>query len=204
MTKEQFKKIWGWVWPILIALTVVLLTKYFFIDTFNVSGSSMAPNLEDRQKVFSFKRAKVQRGSVIVFNAKGVDPGVTEKKIYVKRVFGLPGDKVVSKDGKIYVNDQLVNQDFISSSQRKEGTGNWDFKQLANLHQWGKFTNVSTVPEGYYFVLGDNRKVSNDSRYFGFVPKDHVLGVIKSPIWNGINKNINSEQKHFFANAMDN
>ena len=177
------KTIWGWVWPALIAIGIVLVIKQFFIEPVHVSGTSMSPNLYDTEQVFCFKKlVPIHRGSVICFNAYGVDPECKDpKRIYVKRVIGLPGDTVVSKNGS--------------------NTGNWDLAKLSVEHSWQKNVEETKVPSGAYFCLGDNRAVSNDSRYFGDVPESHVLGVVKVFNFNSESThrdNINLFWKHFF------
>lgn len=198
------KTIWGWVWPALIAIGIVLVIKQFFIEPVHVSGTSMSPNLYDTEQVFCFKKlVPIHRGSVICFNAYGVDPECKDpKRIYVKRVIGLPGDTVVSKNGNIYVNGKLASQSYITPTQRNgSNTGNWDLAKLSVKHSWQKNVEETKVPSGAYFCLGDNRAVSNDSRYFGDVPESHVLGVVKVFNFNSESThrdNINLFWKHFF------
>lgn len=97
----------GWVLPIAIGLIVGLLIKTFVFTVVRVDGSSMFPNLQDRELVMEIHHAKIKRDSVIVFDAYGVDkhPNVAKNTRYVKRVIALPGDKVEYKnDGTLYVN----------------------------------------------------------------------------------------------------
>lgn len=110
----------------------------------------------------------------------------------MKRVIGVPGDTISYKDGKLYVNDKEVPQKFIDEEQRTTGTGNWTLSSIANKYGWAK--NPVKVPKDSYFVLGDHRSVSNDSRYWGFVKKSKVMGVVKVPFWSHdekAKKNIN-------------
>ena len=139
-----------------------------------------------------WKQAKIKRMSVIVFDAHGEDPAATQPVDYVKRVIGVPGDTISYKDGKLYVNDKEVPQKFIDEEQRTTGTGNWTLSSIANKYGWAK--NPVKVPKDSYFVLGDHRSVSNDSRYWGFVKKSKVMGVVKVPFWSHdekAKKNIN-------------
>ena len=97
------------------------------------------------------KTAKIHHGSVVVFDANGVDPQVSVKTDYVKRVIGLPGDTVSSKNGNIYVNGKKINQDYISKSQRTTGTGNWTLRSISVQNSWlrimvpQKFRKVNTL-----------------------------------------------------------
>ncbi|MDO4903074.1 MAG: signal peptidase I [Limosilactobacillus sp.] len=200
---SKFKGFMSWVIPIVIGLVLALLIKQFVFQIVRVDGPSMEPNLVNNERVFSLKTAKIHRGSVVVFDANGVDPQVSTKTEYVKRVIGVPGDTVESKNGNIYVNGKKINQNYISKSQRNSGTGNWTLKSISVQNGWLKNNSTTKVAKGEYFVLGDHRSVSNDGRYWGFVPKSKIDGVVKVPSWTTnktMRDNVNSEWKHFFAN----
>ncbi|APP12630.1 signal peptidase I [Lactiplantibacillus plantarum subsp. plantarum] len=191
---KTFKSIMSWVLPIVVGLLVAMVIRHFIFTMVRVDGPSMEPNLDDNERVAVVKIAKIQHLSVIVFNAYQVDPDARSKTVkYVKRVIGMPGDTVKSEDGRLYVNGKLVPQKFISQYERTQGTTNWDLSTLENRYSWNLKT--TKVPKHSYFVLGDHRSVSNDSRYWGFVPANKVLGVVKVPFWDS-NKtkrhNINS------------
>ncbi|WP_057802595.1 signal peptidase I [Pediococcus stilesii] len=181
-----------WVLPIIIGLLVAFLVKTYLFQVVKVDGSSMQPNLQDSERVIVWKPAEIKRMSVIVFDAHGEDPAATQSVDYVKRVIGIPGDTISYNDGKLYVNDKQVPQKFIDEEQRTSGTGNWTLESIANKYGWGK--SPKKVPKDSYFVLGDHRSVSNDSRYWGFVKKSKVMGVVKVPFWSNnakAKKNIN-------------
>ncbi|WP_125574389.1 signal peptidase I [Levilactobacillus huananensis] len=178
---KVLKEVASWLIPVIIGLAIAGALKAFVFTRVRVDGPSMEPNLNNNEKVFALKQSKVKHLSVIVFDAHGEDPSAKVKTNYVKRVIGLPGDKVSSKNGYIYVNNKKIKQSFISDSERTAGTGNWTLASLQKTYHWGNGTTV--VPKGKYFVLGDHRSVSNDSRYWGFVNKDKVLGVVKVPVW---------------------
>lgn len=200
---KAFRETMSWIVPIVIGLLIALLIKQFVFQIVRVDGPSMEPNLVNNERVFCLKTAKIHRGSVVVFDANGVDPQVAQKTDYVKRVIGMPGDKVQSKNGNIYVNGKKINQNYISMDQRKAGTGDWTLKSISVQNSWLKHNGTTTVPKGKYFVLGDHRSVSNDGRYWGFVPKSKIDGVVKVPSWSGTKttrQNVNKEWQHFYAN----
>jgi signal peptidase I len=183
---KAFREILSWVIPILVGLLIAVGIRTYWFTMVKVDGSSMEPNLTSNERVFVFRTdkietSKIHRGSVIVFDAYGEDPSATENKDYVKRVIGMPGDTVSAVDGVIKVNGKTVDQEYISEAEQKA-------------------TNTIKVPAGKYFVLGDHRSVSNDSRYWGFVDDDKVLGVVKVPFWGNEVKrnNINSAWKSYF------
>ena len=124
-----------------------------------VDGPSMQPTLDDGQFIL-LKKEKVNRFDIAVFKERLTDGG--ESKNIVKRVIGLPGDKVTVIDGVLYINDVKYEEKYL------------DPKRTAQF----KLVNFDTiVPEGHYFVLGDNRDVSQDSRAVGNFTEDSLMGV---------------------------
>ncbi len=199
---KAFKELMSWIVPITIGLLLALLIKQFAFQFVRVDGPSMQPNLQNNERVVCLKQAKIHRGSVVVFDANGVDPQVSVKTEYVKRVIGLPGDTVEAKNGNLYVNGKKVDQSYISKSERSSGTGTWTLHSISQENSWVLHNGAYKVPKGEYFVLGDHRSVSNDSRYWGFVPKSKIVGVVKVGFWNRTQpakNNINQQWKHFFA-----
>lgn len=199
---KAFKELMSWIVPIAIGLLLALLIKQFAFQFVRVDGPSMQPNLQNNERVVCLKQAKIHRGSVVVFDANGVDPQVSVKTEYVKRVIGLPGDTVEAKNGNLYVNGKKVDQSYISKSERSSGTGTWTLHSISQENSWVLHNGAYKVPKGEYFVLGDHRSVSNDSRYWGFVPKSKIVGVVKVGFRNRTQpakNNINQQWKHFFA-----
>lgn len=199
---KAFKELMSWIVPIAIGLLLALLIKQFAFQFVRIDGPSMQPNLQNNERVVCLKQAKIHRGSVVVFDANGVDPQVSVKTEYVKRVIGLPGDTVEAKNGNLYVNGKKVDQSYISKSERSSGTGTWTLHSISQENSWVLHNGAYKVPKGEYFVLGDHRSVSNDSRYWGFVPKSKIVGVVKVGFWNRTQpakNNINQQWKHFFA-----
>ena len=199
---KAFKELMSWIVPITFGLLLALLIKQFAFQFVRVDGPSMQPNLQNNERVVCLKQAKIHRGSVVVFDANGVDPQVSVKTEYVKRVIGLPGDTVEAKNGNLYVNGKKVDQSYISKSERSSGTGTWTLHSISQENSWVLHNGAYKVPKGEYFVLGDHRSVSNDSRYWGFVPKSKIVGVVKVGFWNRTQpakNNINQQWEHFFA-----
>jgi signal peptidase I len=149
---------------ILLAL-VIFFAIHFMIQNFRIDGTSMEPNVHNGEYVIVNKTAywfghNPQRGDVVVFQAP--DHPQNDR---VKRVIGLPGDKVeVRSDGTVYVNGQQLEEPYLPPHH--SGTsGTW------------------TVPEDEYFVMGDNRSVSYDSREGGPVPRSNIIGKAWLIIW---------------------
>lgn len=151
-----------------------------------VSGNSMDPTLQDRERVIATKTKKIERFDIVTFPAPD-DP----KKSYVKRVIGLPGDTVEYKNDQLLINGkefdepyldefkgQLEEGDFLTKVMSEDGQSHSEFG-LGNLTALGS----NTVPEGELFVLGDNRQISKDSRLIGFIEKADITGNVKFCIW---------------------
>lgn len=193
---KTFKSIMSWIVPILLGLLIAALVKTFLFAPVKVDGSSMYPNLQSNERVAVLKQAKIKRDSVVVFKAYGIDhqnQNITKDTKYVKRVIAIPGDRVEYKNnGDLYINGKFQSQSYITKTQQKQGT-----LVLANGLKSSTAVTLGTgkqfkVPKGRYLMLGDNRRESNDSRYYGFVPKDKILGVVKVTVWNDKRDVINS------------
>jgi signal peptidase I len=152
---------------ILIAV-VVFLGLRFTIQTYIVFGPSMQPNFEENQRIIvnklAYKFGEPQRGDVIVF-----DPPFTSASDYIKRVIGLPGESIEIKDGKTYVYTLdgavlILNEPYIAESSMSTYTKH-------------------TILENEYFVMGDNRNNSNDSRTGWLVPEENIVGKAWLIIW---------------------
>ncbi|QYU57037.1 signal peptidase I [Weissella confusa] len=172
-------------WPIVVGLTIGLIGVNFVASPVTISGDSMQPNLQNNQIVMVNKQGEIKRGEVVVFNAYGVDPNATTPdEKYIKRVIGVPGDTVSDVNGVLRVNGKVVDQSFISENEQvatNNRVGDWtSLAELGQSQNWqGPISGK--VPAGYYFVLGDHRSISNDSRYWGFVPKNKISGTVWAP-----------------------
>jgi signal peptidase I len=156
--------------PIVIGIIIAFILRLFFFSSYIVEGSSMTPTLQDGNLVvinkLSYQFDELKRFDVIVFHANKQDD-------YVKRVIGLPGDQISYKDGKLHVNGSLIEETFLENTD-----GNFtDYKRI-NDFTLQDITGDETVPSGMIFVIGDNRLGSYDSRHFGFIEIDKVVGKV--------------------------
>ena len=154
MKNKAIKELSDWILSIIIAVVAALCIKLFLFDIIQVSGDSMIPTLynNDRLAVERICRYthSIKKGQIIIF-----DSGDKVNPIYIKRVIGLPGDTVDIKDGYVFVNGEQLQENYLA-----QGT----------YTSSGTLTTTITVPDGYLFVLGDNREISEDSRYIGCIP----------------------------------
>ena len=136
--------------PYIIILILVILTRTFLITPVRVSGTSMNNTLKDGDIMFLYKIATFDREDIVVVSKK------VEGSTIIKRVIGMPGERIKCKDGNIYINGKKYKDKFAYGK-----TGDFDEVKLK---------------KNEYFVLGDNREVSQDSRYFGPVKEEYLLG----------------------------
>ncbi|XOZ35212.1 signal peptidase I [Halomonadaceae bacterium KBTZ08] len=173
-------------------LLVVLLLRSFLVEPFQIPSGSMLPTLEVGDFILVNKftyglRVPVahwelldlgdpKRGDIMVFHYPE-EPSVN----YIKRVVGLPGDRIAYEGKRLYVNGEPVSSTFVAGLREqelhREQLGRHQFRTLyAQRPTDPKAEGEWTVPEGHYFVMGDNRDNSRDSRYWGMVPDRYVVG----------------------------
>ena len=129
----------------------------------------MSPTFQDEDRVVVSKMSDIQRFDVIVFAAPDI-----EGEHYIKRVIGLPGDRIEMKEDMLYINGKALQEPYL-----KENKDNNILNKLTEDFSLKEKTGVSKVPEGMLFVMGDNRLKSKDSRIFGYVSYDAVIGEVK-------------------------
>ena len=177
---------------IVVAFIVALLIKTFLLQAFYIPSASMEPTLVEGDRVLveklSYRFSGPDRGDVVVFEREYAIPGGPDEddtfwdgivdsirglfgfptgteQDFIKRVMAVGGDTIEGRDGRIYVNDEVVSEPFLSDGQ-----------------QTGPFGPIE-IPEGEIFVMGDNRNNSDDSRNFGPIDADKVVGHAFLLIW---------------------
>jgi len=161
--------IWETIEVAVISLAVVLVVRNFLIQPFFVDGDSMIPNFRNGDYLIvdelSYRFRQPERGEVIVFH-----PPQNPGNYYIKRVIGLPGETVQIKNGQIIVFNNEHPEGFILSED-----------YIHNIKTSGDA--VWKLNGGQYFVLGDNRYMSFDSRTWGVLPQNNIVGVVRLRIW---------------------
>lgn len=138
--------------PYLIIIIIVVIIRTFIITPVRVNGDSMKPTLVDKEIVLLKKYDKnYKRFDIVVFNDK--------RGHLIKRIVGLPGETLYYSNNKLFVNGKYIKEDFLSPN---EETYDYELDEV--------------IPKGYYFVMGDNRDNSTDSRIIGLVSEEDILG----------------------------
>ncbi|HEV2215075.1 MAG TPA: signal peptidase I [Terracidiphilus sp.] len=154
-----------WVRDLAIATAISVFMVMFLYQPVRVEGTSMLPGLENRDRLFINKYvyhlSSIQRGDVVVFHYPA-DP----EKSYIKRVIALPGDTIRIDRGQVWVNGQALSEPYVPVR----------FRDTRNM-------DAMVVPKGRYFVMGDHRSISFDSRDFGTVKRNLIYGKAEFVYW---------------------
>ena len=147
---------------VVVALVISIVLYIFIMTPHEVIGNSMHPTYKNGEYLMAnkvtYRFSEPKRGDVIIFKYSNTQD-------FIKRIIGLPGDTVLLKDGQLFINDQLLDEsDYLSDSIYTNGG---DFLREGES---------KTIPEGEYFVCGDNRPHSSDSRTFGPISEDDIKG----------------------------
>lgn len=188
----KFLKEWG---PLILIFTAMILLRVFFWKPVVVEGHSMDPTLANGEHLIILTSTSIKRQDIVV--AKEYDQTDGKTKNIVKRVIGLPGDTITFNDDVLKVNGKVVKEPYLADYQAQfkkdqlQSTYKYNtfFQSLARKSI--AFTTASTgeanftvkVPEGQYYLLGDDRIVSQDSRKVGTFPKKDIVGEAKLRFW---------------------
>jgi signal peptidase I len=157
----------SWLRDLMVSVLIAAVVILFLYQPVRVEGTSMMPGLIDQERIFINKFAyrfgfsDINRGDTVVFWYPG-DPS----KSFIKRIIGVPGDKVLVKDGQVFVNGAALDEPYVPSDYRDHVS-----------------TPPRVVPPGEYFVLGDHRSSSNDSRMWGTVARHFIYGKASFVYW---------------------
>ena len=157
---------WGlWLRDLFISVAISAFIIVFIYQPVKVEGTSMMPSLADQERIFVnkfvYRLEPIERGDVVVFRYPR-DPS----KSYIKRVIGVAGDRIRIDGGQVYVNDETLDEDYVPPAYS-------DARSYAEI----------VVPAHSYFVLGDHRSMSNDSRDFGPVNQNYIYGEAAFGYW---------------------
>lgn len=159
------KKIIKELYPYVIIIIVVILIRSFIVTPVIVSGKSMLPNFNDGElllvRKIGYNEKTIKRFDIVVIKK--------DKEEIIKRIIGMPGEHISYKNNKLYINDELISEDYSHLNTK-------DF----NLEE---ICSCSIIPEGKYLVLGDNRPISKDSRSIGLIDEKDIVGKSVFRLW---------------------
>ena len=165
--------LWGalsWARDLAFSVLIAVVLIVFIYQPVKVEGTSMTPTLSDQERIFinkftyRFGLGSIERGDTVVFWFPG-----DLTKSYIKRVIGVPGDRIRIEEGQVYVNGKGLVEDFIPPENR-------------DYVSWRE-GEEQVVPPGKYFVLGDHRNSSSDSRMWGYVPRENIYAKAVFVYW---------------------
>lgn len=173
------RRVLEWAAVLLVAAMVALLVRSFAVETFFVPSGSMTPTLLTGDRILVDKlpwvRDDIHRGDIVVFRRVPGDPMKQDADL-VKRVIGLPGDRISSKGSTIYINGKAIAQPWLP-----------DLRSAVPLAEHCPQAELAikpeTIPANQYFVMGDCRGISYDSRYWGTVPASYIVGKVFLVMW---------------------
>lgn len=165
MNEKQKKELREWIWAIAISLVVIHILRSFVFSTYVVNGLSMEPNFHDGDRMIVNKLIyhirEPKRGEVVILHAN-------TKSDYVKRVIALPGDTIRVEGDNVYVNGEKIVEPYLEEAVRVAHEAGMPYNRIDQ--------EEITVPDGYVFVMGDNRSYSRDSRSMGPIPISEIVG----------------------------
>jgi signal peptidase I len=167
--RRRRRNLLGWAITIVVALLVATGTRAYAIQSFFVPSPSMTPTLMTGDRIMVNKLSgTIHRGDIVVFHKVPADKG--GPPILVKRVVGLPGERISSVGERVYIDGKPLAEPWLP-------------KLVGQCAQPAERIRATTIPAGQYFVMGDCRGDSDDSRYWGPVPGSYVIGKVDVIFW---------------------
>lgn len=159
---------------LVLAGAIFVVSYLFLFQPHQVKGTSMDPNFHNEEFLLtdklSYRFNEPKRGDVVIFKAPPSEPCAEDECEYIKRIIGLPGENVRISSGNIYVNNEKLTEPYLDNIKTNSGSYFTEGKNVL-------------LPENYYFVSGDNRNHSRDSREFGPIKKEAIVGKALLKYW---------------------
>ena len=165
-----------WIKALVTAFVLAIIIRFVLFTPIVVDGESMMPTLVNGERIVvnkvDYKLRDIKRFDIVVFHAP-------EKKDYIKRVIGLPGDYVEYKNDQLYINGKKYDELYLTAFKNEVEDGG----TLTEDFTLQDYTNKKIIPKDYYFVMGDNRRNSKDSRHIGLIKEGDIVGKASLVFW---------------------
>jgi len=180
--KKASHEIIEWIKAIAIAVILVLVVRNFLFSPFIVDGASMEPNFHTKERVIVnllvYKISEPSYGDVVVFDVP------EEGRRFIKRIIGVPGDTIEVHGDDLYINGERVDEPYLSDVIAERHANGETYNGASDYFSFpNEYYPDNVVPEGHYFVMGDNRSDSKDSRAIGYVSEDEIIGRADVVMW---------------------
>ena len=161
----------------LVFFSIWYLIFNFLLSNDAVYGISMQPTFESGDRLISVRHSEIKRDDIVILKTPH-----KKNELYIKRVIGMPGDTIKFKNDILYINGHKRSEPYLTQGKKLYSndslyTYNFTLKKLASTH------GISRVPKNSYFVMGDHRNVSRDSRLIGYISRDRIVGRVKLRYW---------------------
>lgn len=168
--RRRFRRNVEWIVIVVVAVLAALLVKTYLIEAFYIPSGSMEPTLDIGDRVLvnklSYHMHAVHRGDVVVFERPPGIEGEPNIHDFIKRVIGLPGETIETRGDAVYINGHRLHEPYLPAGTRTIPA-----------------VDKQTIPPGHYWVMGDNRTNSSDSRVFHAIPRSKIVGRAFIQVW---------------------
>jgi signal peptidase I len=178
--RRGYRTLIEWVIILIAVLLCTVVLRTYVVQSFYIPSGSMLPTLQLKDRIIvdklSYRLHSVHRGDIVVFARPPLEDQAYSD--LVKRVVGLPGESISSKNGKLYINGKLLSQPWLP-----KGPQSYTTTLPGDPHPQFNLPGPVKIPPGEYYVMGDNRTDSEDSRFFGPIPRSLIVGRAVAVVW---------------------
>ncbi len=164
LEKKILDIVWHWIKLIVVCSIFAVILQAFILIPVEVTGKSMSPTLKENDFIVMENFSQINRFDIIVFTSP-------DGNTYIKRVIGLPGDHVKYTKDQLYINNEKIDEPFLKDIKKHKN----EYVFTTDLDST-EILGTKKIPKNQYFVLGDNRRLSKDSRSFGTISQTSILG----------------------------
>lgn len=180
--KKAYHEIVEWIKAISIAVLLVFVVRTFLFSPFIVDGASMEPNFHTKERVIVnllvYRFSEPSYGDVVVFDVP------EEGRRFIKRIIGVPGDTIEVHGDDVYINGEVIHEPYLAEAIAQSHANGETYNGVGDYFSFpNDYYQENIVPEDHYFVMGDNRGDSKDSRAIGYVSEDEIIGRADVVMW---------------------